>query len=111
MKPKRVCLFISIAVVLIVLSTNIQTADCSEIKKGSSWCNGTITDSTEEDDQEFLMESEVSRRILLNNNKISSKSLKQTSAVCDTDRYGNCIGPMGKYSRPCTYENRCKRGP
>ncbi|CAK9170597.1 unnamed protein product, partial [Ilex paraguariensis] len=111
MEPKRMCLYISIAVVLIVLSTDIQTADCSEIKKGSSWCNGTITDCIEEDDQEFLMESEVSRRILQTTNKLIVKSLKPGSAVCDPDRYGNCIVQINQYNRPCTYENRCKRSP
>ncbi|CAK9158080.1 unnamed protein product [Ilex paraguariensis] len=114
MEPKRVCLFISIAVVLIVLNTNIERADCAEMKKRSSWwCNGTIADCIEEDDQEFPMESEVSRRILQSNNQLRARnSLQKGSAVCDTAQYGDCIPrQINDRNRPCTYENRCKRGP
>ncbi|CAK9160548.1 unnamed protein product [Ilex paraguariensis] len=114
MEPKRVRLFFSIAVLLlIVLNTNVERADCAEMKKRSSRCNGTIADCIEEDDQEFLMESEVSRRILQSNSQLSARnSLQRGSPVCDTDQYGDCIPRrINDHSRSCSYDNRCKRGP
>ncbi|CAK9158079.1 unnamed protein product [Ilex paraguariensis] len=109
MEPKRVRLFFSIAVLLlIVLNTNVERADCAEMKKRSSGCNGTIADCIEEDDQEFLMESEVSRRILGDGGKLTSLSLMPGSAVCNAELYGNCIKEINGQKGTCTPANRCR---
>ncbi|KAL6011605.1 hypothetical protein ACLOJK_002053 [Asimina triloba] len=76
-------------------------------------CNGTIGSCHAEDELfvdtteiniyeavEFVMESEISRRIL---KTILYKPLKQGAAKQGT--------PRGKpYTRPCTYANHCKQG-
>ncbi|KAJ4849029.1 hypothetical protein Tsubulata_038058 [Turnera subulata] len=59
-------------------------------------------------EEEFLMESDTSRRFLGYDGKtISYKGLGKP-AVCNEKIAGNCLKAYGKQNRPCTYYNRCK---
>ncbi|GAA0175567.1 hypothetical protein LIER_28715 [Lithospermum erythrorhizon] len=60
--------------------------------------------------EEFMMESEVSRRMLASN-VVIDYALRIDRAFCDADTYGSCNSNLKRLSkRPCTYQNHCKRG-
>ncbi|KAL2499850.1 Uncharacterized protein Adt_25400 [Abeliophyllum distichum] len=73
-------------------------------------CNATIYECVAHDDGEFLMESEISRRVLAAKS-ISYNGLMKQKPFCNRDSYGNCIGPESKNhkERPCNYQNLCAK--
>ena len=60
-------------------------------------------------DEELLMESEVSRRILADG-KITYKGFKPEKPFCNAQLYSNCIEAINMKTRPCAMDNRCQRG-
>ncbi|PIN02613.1 hypothetical protein CDL12_24874 [Handroanthus impetiginosus] len=62
-------------------------------------------------DEEFLMESETSRRFLAGGGKtITNRALNPRKSACPGNAYGNCglkENPGYKKRRPCTYKNFC----
>ncbi|ESR44560.1 hypothetical protein CICLE_v10013129mg [Citrus x clementina] len=92
--------------IYIINNTSVAAASVS-LKDNIAMMNIIIAGS-----EEFLMESEVSHRLLAasGGNPISYASLEKP-AFCDAKIYGNCIKPTsGNNRRPCTYYNTCKRG-
>ncbi|CAI9752757.1 unnamed protein product [Fraxinus pennsylvanica] len=73
-------------------------------------CNATIAECVADDDGEFLMESDISRRILATK-PISYDGNGKQKPYCGRVVYGSCIGPESKYyeKRPCNYQNLCDR--
>ncbi|GLT97726.1 hypothetical protein SLE2022_152750 [Rubroshorea leprosula] len=71
-------------------------------------CSGSMTECNEED--EMLMESEISRRFLQQQKYISYGALKRDQAVCNKQPYrGNCIpGPSNTYNRGCKAIYGCR---
>lgn len=77
-------------------------------------CNGTIADCNKE--EEFTMDSEISRRILAQAGHISYDAVgRNQQPACGTgargDSYGrSCLShPVNPSGRPCTrFQNRCR---
>ncbi|PIN01952.1 hypothetical protein CDL12_25539 [Handroanthus impetiginosus] len=80
--------------------------------KALDGCNATRIGDCMTDDEEFLMESETSRRVLAaGRNSITTGSLIQGRPFCNRNVYGSCVPEPSKYyERPCTYQNLCRRG-
>lgn len=100
----------SLAILLILCSTNIYRGIAFPLNanKNISSIDDYISESIGE--EESLMESEVSRRFLVEDpNYLSYRGL-QTQPVCNEKIYGNCLKAVAKDTRPCTEYNRCKRG-
>ena len=91
-------------VLLILLRTDAAPANSS--------AGGVIDEFIAEEFDEFLMESEVSRRILAGNQrrKLSYAALEKPK-VCNALIYGDCVGKANPDNRPCTLYTRCKRRP
>ncbi|KAL7141124.1 hypothetical protein ABFS83_08G032800 [Erythranthe nasuta] len=75
--------------------------------------NATRVGDWLDDGEEFLMESETSRRILQAGGKktITYPTAKPELPFCDSAVYGSCIGKDNKIytKRPCGYHNSCIR--
>ncbi|XP_004504374.1 protein RALF-like 32 [Cicer arietinum] len=77
-------------------------------------CNGSIAECNQED--EFLMESEISRRFLEERRYISNGALKRDKPVCNGGASGEaysksegCIPPPSNpYTRGCSKYYRCR---
>lgn len=107
----------SIAVLLLVvlvMSTKLERGECitsSPYPYGR--CNGTVGECGQVD--EFLMESEVSTRLLGGKTpppqKNAFKVVKiQGQQLCKEDIYGNCLKPVNILNDArCTVHNRCDR--
>ncbi|KAK3004874.1 hypothetical protein RJ639_019542 [Escallonia herrerae] len=110
---KRPWLCFTIAVLVILLGTSLQRADC--VAKGSnhtsSWCNGSTSEcSTSADRDAVLVEFQVIEGSL--ENTITYPPLKATRPFCNANLHGSCISDqLNQYNRPCTYLNRCKHYP
>ncbi|XP_020551454.1 uncharacterized protein LOC110012400 [Sesamum indicum] len=78
----------------LLLSANLQKAEClsTATPAAEGRCNGTsrITDCLP-DDEEFLMESETSRRLLVNEPKTYFGRALQPPPICDAKVVGNCF--------------------
>ncbi|KAK9276181.1 hypothetical protein L1049_005712 [Liquidambar formosana] len=105
--------FLPVLLVMMILSTSVDVVASQKIYQ-SNCLNGTIADCFIRD-EEFLMESQVSRR-LLQSEKPNSISY---GAVRDRDK-GVCKGPNPAYrsclpganqgsDRGCESVNRCRR--
>ncbi|XP_061373046.1 protein RALF-like 32 [Gastrolobium bilobum] len=79
-----------------------------------STCNGSIAECNEED--EMLMESEISRRFLEQKRYISDGALKRDKPVCNGgatgeaySKTGGCLPPPANpYNRGCSKYYRCR---
>ncbi|ESW25620.1 hypothetical protein PHAVU_003G051400 [Phaseolus vulgaris] len=77
-------------------------------------CNGTIADCNQED--ELLMESEISRRFLEQKSYISNGALQRDKPVCNGggsgEAYSNSGGclppPSNPHNRGCSKYYRCR---
>ena len=100
--PYLFLFYSSALVLLILLRTDAAPANSS--------CGAD--DCVAEEFDEFLMESEVSRRILAGNQapKLSYRALEKAK-TCNAMIYGNCVGKANPSNRPCTLYTRCKRSP
>ncbi|KAK2986303.1 hypothetical protein RJ640_021872 [Escallonia rubra] len=107
-RPSWLCF--TVAVLVILLGTSLQRADC--VTKGSnhtsSRCNGSTSEcSTSADRDALLVEFQVIEASLVNS--ISVGALKRSNAYCNGNTYGSCISAqLQQYKRPCTDLNRCK---
>ncbi|KAL0431783.1 UNVERIFIED_CONTAM: hypothetical protein Sradi_0804300 [Sesamum radiatum] len=105
-------------VLALLLSADVQKAECltTAPPAAEGGCNGTgrIADCLP-DGEEFLMESETSRRLLVGARQtFSPGALQPKKPFCDGTNYGSCIpGPNKFYdseNRNCNH-NTCKRAP
>ncbi|XP_012851798.1 PREDICTED: uncharacterized protein LOC105971487 [Erythranthe guttata] len=98
------------ALVLIIL-LGAKEAECGPSTGGAPTLNATRVGDWLDDGEEFLMESETSRRILQAGKKtITYPSANPKLPFCDSAVYGSCIGKDNKiYKRPCDYQNTCGR--
>ncbi|GAA0172037.1 hypothetical protein LIER_25943 [Lithospermum erythrorhizon] len=99
--------YISIA----ILSSILILADCITPSTASTVdCNGTIGDCNLDAGEEFLMESEESRRMLASNGK-GTYAVLDKPPYCNEDVYGSCNKNTKKINKrePCTYANHCLR--
>ncbi|KAL6012032.1 hypothetical protein ACLOJK_002504 [Asimina triloba] len=83
-------------------STFVQVISTADAGRGG--CNGTIWECS---DHEFLMESEISRRILAQQPHISNEALKKDAAK-KVPR-GKPYTSKTTYHRPCPRSNGCDR--
>ncbi|KAL7101059.1 hypothetical protein ACP275_08G033000 [Erythranthe tilingii] len=101
------------ALVVLIFLLSAEEAEClSTVGGGGAPAfNATRVGDWLDDGEEFLMESETSRRILQAGKKtITYPSAKPKLPFCDSTVYGSCIGPDNKiYKRPCDYQNTCGR--
>ncbi|GFY84858.1 hypothetical protein Acr_03g0016390 [Actinidia rufa] len=94
----------SALVLLILLRTDAAPANSS--------CGGGDDDEcVAEEFDEFLMESEVSRRILASNQPHLAYGALEKGKACNAMIYGDCVGKANRDNRPCTLYTRCKRRP
>lgn len=94
---------------LVLLVTVIKVESVSE-------CNGTSSsiDACLRDDDELLMESETSSRILLaagGNARSGRLNYKATGKpeICNEQIVGNCINNKNVKATHCNFGTRCKR--
>ncbi|KAL6964748.1 hypothetical protein U1Q18_052459 [Sarracenia purpurea var. burkii] len=77
-----------------------------------SGCHGTIADCLADGDEEFGLDSEVSRRILATTKYISYAALQRNSVPCSRRgaSYYNCRAgaQANPYSRGCNAITRCR---
>uniref|UniRef100_A0A5B7AML5 Putative RALF-LIKE 27 family protein n=1 Tax=Davidia involucrata TaxID=16924 RepID=A0A5B7AML5_DAVIN len=101
------CFYFTVLVIFLV--TDLCTAASIESSMSNNKCNGTVAECITEE-EEFLMESEVSRRLLAGQPKKLSYKALEKPPVCNPMIYGDCIKSVNGDNRPCTLYNRCKRG-
>ncbi|CAI9781753.1 unnamed protein product [Fraxinus pennsylvanica] len=99
--------------VLAILGETVKTVECFSTTTTISAtqrhkCNGSTIGDCIPVNEEFLMESEISRRILVEGN--GYQPLNPIKHFCDEKIYGSCLGEpntMFKTNRPCTFQNLC----
>ncbi|KAL7141125.1 hypothetical protein ABFS83_08G032900 [Erythranthe nasuta] len=103
------------ALVVLIFLLGAEEAECLSTfgGGGAPAFNATrVGDWLADGGEEFLMESETSRRILQAGGKktITYPSANPKLPFCDSTVYGSCIGKDNKiYKRPCDYQNTCGR--
>ncbi|KAK4426257.1 hypothetical protein Salat_1394200 [Sesamum alatum] len=111
---RRAHAFLHFAAALALVLALGQKAEClSTAPAAEGGCNGTRIADCLPDGEEFLMESETSRRLLLDGHKtITPQTLVPVEDFCDANAYGSCYpGPNQFYDskkRVCNYPT-CKR--
>lgn len=117
LKRMITCLRFSIAVLLLVvlvMSTKLERGECitsSPYPYGR--CNGTVGECGQVD--EFLMESEVSTRLLGGNTPTTPKNGYKViqfkeEQLCKEELQGNCLQAVNKLNDArCTIHNRCDK--
>nr|DAD24135.1 TPA_asm: hypothetical protein HUJ06_025598 [Nelumbo nucifera] len=100
-----------LAVLLLLLPLLCSSiAAAAEIRYEQKPCNGSIADCYEE--EELLMESEISRRILAQSDPVTDISKVNNDNPCGKQSngrpYKSCVGPKNGV-RPCTQGNGCDR--
>ncbi|XP_068663438.1 rapid alkalinization factor-like [Aristolochia californica] len=101
-------------VLILALFISSSTVQAGEHEFGwmpsRSSCNGNLGDCLEED--EFDMDSEISRRILATSQYISYEALKKNSVPCSRRgaSYYNCRSgaQANPYNRGCSAITRCR---
>lgn len=99
-----------LALSLVYLSTDLPNAECFSSGAYAVDRNATRIADSLLDEEEFLMESETSRRIMQGRPQpISTATLKKDRGACKGDVYGSCSGKPGKIvtSRKCDLQNHC----
>eukprot|EP00262_Sarcandra_glabra_P012740 TRINITY_DN3345_c0_g1_i1.p1 TRINITY_DN3345_c0_g1~~TRINITY_DN3345_c0_g1_i1.p1 ORF type:complete len:110 (+),score=13.42 TRINITY_DN3345_c0_g1_i1:197-526(+) len=100
-------LYISLALLTFLLTVSAERNS----NRGAS-CNGSIAEC--EVEEEFLMESEVTRRFLQQGSSVSGKALDGGKPVCNGKKGGSYTGsgclppPKNPSTRPCTPVYRCR---
>lgn len=105
MNTKQNAFFLLLTALLLIIFLSTQAA--------AGRCNASrISDCLAAEEEEFLMDSESSRRILLAGKSQTIPVLRKPS-FCNRNVHASCIGKESKYyqSRPCTYGNQCHRKP
>ncbi|KZV51623.1 hypothetical protein F511_24996 [Dorcoceras hygrometricum] len=91
----------------------VKKSDClSSAADPEAVCNATVVGDCLPEDEEFMMESEVSRMLLARPLKpVSPQALNPKRPFCQRNTYGSCVpAPNNKfYQRPCNYNNLCNR--
>lgn len=103
-------------VLVLLLCANMNRVRCFNSIQSGDWGNSNSTATAKEyindDEEEFLMESEVSRRILAANGRaggINYRGLMGSEMICQSPgRYSNCLPTYNILARPCGIENKCK---
>ncbi|KAL7094629.1 hypothetical protein ACP275_11G115800 [Erythranthe tilingii] len=121
MKPQTVAAAAAAALVLFIfLSAEVQKTEClgttttAAAAAAELGCNSTrIGDCLTGGDagEEYLMESETSRRLLAGGQRfISPGALNPKRPFCRGDVAGSCIGRPNKFydKRPCGYSHLCR---
>ncbi|KAF3958181.1 hypothetical protein CMV_016889 [Castanea mollissima] len=104
---RKGCFALCFAVILISFGTNMSVAAAALEANPNFSCDATIAECN--GDEELLMESEVSRRILADG-KSTYNGLKPEKPFCNAQLFSNCIEAINMKTRPCTMYNRCQRG-
>lgn len=107
---KRVCMVVSYAILLLIYSLLLSSANSHKIDGGlvQPKCNATIGECNGEEGELMLMQDPV---LVADENKyISFKAAQQRGPVCDAVIYQSCLQPSNVQNRPCTIYNLCDRG-
>ncbi|KAK1259492.1 hypothetical protein QJS04_geneDACA023255 [Acorus gramineus] len=120
--------FLSLALLIIVVlfvQANLATMSSfsAHVTTATTTCNGSSSSSVREcikeevnDDYEWSMESETSRRILQATNSISKPALRANQPVCRVTPGGQYVGsgciplPSNQLRRPCQARYMCRGG-
>ncbi|XAR51635.1 hypothetical protein NMG60_11006315 [Bertholletia excelsa] len=104
----RAFLHLSSALLLILLAVEICKAASAETDLIAQR-NSTVAEFIR--DEEFLMESETTRRILAGQARsITYEALKRPS-VCNVFKQGDCSQRYNDRNGQCAFYDRCKRSP
>ncbi|KAK7397182.1 hypothetical protein VNO78_18349 [Psophocarpus tetragonolobus] len=99
-------LFLGICVTLFLLSSSSPTADAGPLGMEIPWMSSTSME------EEFLMDSEITRRILATSKYISYGALQRNTVPCSRRgaSYYNCQpgAQANPYSRGCNAITRCR---
>ncbi|KAF5961928.1 hypothetical protein HYC85_003137 [Camellia sinensis] len=103
-------------VLLLMILLYFSICRAGSAKKSNSMisggCNTTIGECLTDEgegEEEFLMESETTRRFLGSTGYVNPQ---QKGPICQTTGpYSNCNFLANKYSRPCTTYDHCRRSP
>ncbi|KAL7135641.1 hypothetical protein ABFS83_11G111600 [Erythranthe nasuta] len=104
-------------VLFIFLGANVQKTEClgtttTTAAAAAEWgCNSTRIGDCLTAGEEYLMESETSRRLLAGGQRfISPGALNPRKPFCRGDVSGSCIGRPNKFydKRPCGYSHLCR---
>ncbi|CAI9780703.1 unnamed protein product [Fraxinus pennsylvanica] len=100
--------------VLAILGETVKTVECFSTPTiaSATKCNGSTIGDCIPVNEEFLMESEISIRILdQKSNGVSYQTFMKTKSFCDANAYGSCMGNMNTNfkNRPCNSPNLCGR--
>ncbi|KAH6803048.1 hypothetical protein C2S51_034494 [Perilla frutescens var. frutescens] len=93
----------------LVLALLLSTAATATLAAALGRGNAMRTIDSMAGDEEFMMESETTRRLLTTT--ISPTAQNPKKPFCNARIYNNCINePNKKYdTRPCNYNNSCNR--
>ncbi|EYU44217.1 hypothetical protein ABFS82_08G032900 [Erythranthe guttata] len=101
------------ALVVLILLLSAEEAECRSTVGAPAFNVTGVGDWLDDGGEEFLMESETSRRILQagGKNTINYRPLQPELPFCDSVVYGSCIGKDSKTytKRNCGYHNSCFR--
>ncbi|KAL8471805.1 hypothetical protein ACS0TY_029147 [Phlomoides rotata] len=103
-------LLLTALLLIIFLSVQAECFSTAADSQAAGRCNASRISDCLPDDEEFLMDSESSRRILQAGRPKTINYPKPKIPFCGSNIYGSCIGPDSKiYKRPCDYKNTCGR--
>ncbi|KAL8471807.1 hypothetical protein ACS0TY_029149 [Phlomoides rotata] len=106
--------FLLLTALLLIIFLSVQ-AECFSTadSQAAGRCNASRISDCLPDEEEFLMDSESSRRILQAGGQKTINYGKPKVPYCRRDSYGSCIGKDSKnyQKRPCDYKNTCGRRP
>ncbi|KAL8546097.1 hypothetical protein ACS0TY_005988 [Phlomoides rotata] len=100
-------LLIALPALLLLLLCAVTTAEEEER------CNATRIGDCLGEDEEFLTESETTRRLLTSRRGVIDVSGSREAPFCNRNRYGNCVPnprPSDRGPRRCNYHT-CSRAP
>ncbi|KAL5702783.1 hypothetical protein ACHQM5_028007 [Ranunculus cassubicifolius] len=94
-----------------LISLVLVLLQLSNVLSATQPCNGTLAECNEED--EFLMDSEISRRILAQGKYISPGALKNNQPTCggNGNSYSRCLPRASNpQTKVCAKYFRCRGG-
>nr|GME20739.1 rapid alkalinization factor-like [Ipomoea batatas] len=92
--------------VLLLLITLFITTQLSATAGAECRGGGTVGDCMETGGEEFLMDSETTRRLLAGEKKPLSYVLLQKPQPCKADRYGSCLQDAVGVKMNCNNYNK-----
>ncbi|OVA05696.1 Rapid ALkalinization Factor [Macleaya cordata] len=124
MELQQTFLLLDLLFLLVLCVAHINLANATQIisfeydqRGGGGACNASIGECNAEEEEEMLMESEISRRFMAEQKKyITPGVLKKDQPACGGDgrgqsytNGGSCLGrPVNPETRPCYKYYRCR---